>query len=129
MLASWNVVARSTDSLMATLSGGNQQKISLARAVAASEWNVLLVHEPTQGIDVATRAEVLRRLRSLATPDRCVVIFGADYDALAAICDRIVVLRPGGATVELTGEGLTEESVAYAAMSSAGSSDRPGGAE
>jgi ribose transport system ATP-binding protein len=129
MLASWNVVARSTDSLMATLSGGNQQKISLARAVAASEWNVLLVHEPTQGIDVATRAEVLRRLRSLATPDRCVVIFGADYDALAAICDRIVVLRPGGATVELTGEELTEESVAYAAMSSAGSSDRPGGAE
>jgi ribose transport system ATP-binding protein len=129
MMASWNVVARSTDSLMATLSGGNQQKVSLARAVAAAEWNVLLVHEPTQGIDVATRAEVLRRLRSLATPERCVVIFGADYDALAAICDRIVVLRPGGVTVELAGAGVTEESVAYAAMSSVGSIDLPGGAE
>jgi ABC-type sugar transport system ATPase subunit len=112
----WRIAARGIESPMSTLSGGNQQKVSIARAVSSSDWRVLLVHEPTQGIDITTRAEVLSRLRALCTVDRSVVIFGADYDALAEACDRVIVLRQGSGTVELEAHDLSEEAIAFAAM-------------
>jgi ribose transport system ATP-binding protein len=119
MIADWNVRADSVDAPMHTLSGGNQQKVQIARAIDRQQCTVLIAHEPTQGIDVAARREILAALRAFAAAGRAVVVCGADYEALAEVCDRVVVLKKGAPPVTLYGAELSEESIAQRAMDTA----------
>lgn len=119
MISDWNVQADSPDAAMRTLSGGNQQKVQIARAIDRQKCTVLIAHEPTQGIDVAARREVLSALRAFATMERAVIVCGADYEALAEVCDRVIVLKKGSAPVTLCGSELSEESIAQCAMDTA----------
>ena len=93
-----------------SLSGGNQQKVALAR-VLASEPTVLLVEEPTQGVDVRTRMEIYRLLRTAADRGLSVVFSSSDASELAGLSDRIVVLSRGRVVDEMSGLGATEESI------------------
>jgi ribose transport system ATP-binding protein len=95
------------------LSGGNQQKVALSR-VLATEPRVVLVDEPTQGVDVRSRLDIYRLLRSIADAGSCVVIVSSDASELAGLCDRIVVLSRGRVTTELPGIGATEEKIVHA---------------
>src|SRR5262249_4991758 len=76
------------------LSGGNQQKVQLARLMR-EEVDVLLADEPTRGIDVASKAQVIEVLRSLADEGKGIVFVSSQLDEVLAVCDRIVVLRRG----------------------------------
>ena len=113
------VVPPDPDKRVGTLSGGNQQKLSLARW-SGRPIRVLLVHEPTQGIDVAARLEVMKSLTQAASEGTGILLCAADYEALAAICDRVLVLDRGTIAAELTGADLTEDQIAEACISGGG---------
>lgn len=92
------------------LSGGNQQKTVLARWILHGA-RVLVVDEPTIGLDVAARAEVHRILRDLAANGAAVLFISSDFDELCSVVDRAVVIREGQAVANLAGDKLTKATV------------------
>ena len=95
-----------------TLSGGNQQKIVLGRWLA-SRPPVLLLDEPTRGIDVGAKREIYALIDDLARDGAAVVIVSSELPELLGLCDRIVVLREGHVVREFD-RGATEEALAAA---------------
>jgi ribose transport system ATP-binding protein len=92
-------------------SGGNQQKILLSRALQ-SRPKVLALHEPTQGIDMGAKKDLLREIRAIATNDGCaIVVCTTEYEDLEYLCDRVVILDEGRMVVELTGPAVTEDRI------------------
>ena len=96
--------------LPSELSGGNQQKVALSR-VLAMKPAVVLIDEPTQGVDVRSRLDIYRFLRQIADAGSAVVVVSSDASELAGLCDRILVMSRGRVTSELPGIGATEESI------------------
>jgi ribose transport system ATP-binding protein len=95
------------------LSGGNQQKVVLAKEVLG-EPLLLLLDEPTRGVDVGAKGEIYARLRELALQGLGVLVASSEMPELLGLCDRIVVLR-GGCTVAEFDAGVDEETVLAAA--------------
>ena len=95
------------------LSGGNQQKVALSR-VLAMRPKVLLIDEPTQGVDVRSRLDIYRFLREIAEAGSAVVVVSSDASELAGLCDRILVMSRGRLTTEIVGKRATEESIVSA---------------
>ncbi|HEX5115423.1 MAG TPA: sugar ABC transporter ATP-binding protein [Pseudonocardiaceae bacterium] len=105
---------RLTD-LVSTLSGGNQQKIVLAKWLATKP-TVLIVDEPTRGIDVGTKAEVHRLLSGLAADGIAVLMISSDLPEILGMADRVLVMREGRLTAEVSRADATEESIMAAAV-------------
>ncbi|HYC81524.1 MAG TPA: ATP-binding cassette domain-containing protein [Solirubrobacterales bacterium] len=100
----------SPEAPVTSLSGGNQQKVALGR-VLATEPKVLLVEEPTQGVDVRSRVDIYNQLRDGARRGLGVVMVSSDASELAGLCDRVVVMSRGKLVAELATEEATEESI------------------
>jgi ribose transport system ATP-binding protein len=111
--------ARSLDQPVAQLSGGNQQKVLLARALLRDP-SVLLVDEPTRGVDVGARAEVHRLLLDLAARGQALVVASSELDELFALADRILVLSRGRLTAAFERGQWSPEAVMAAAVSDPG---------
>ena len=79
------------------LSGGNQQKVTIARWIAA-DARTLLCHDPTRGIDVRTKQEIYRLLRDLAAAGKSILFYTSDLEEVPLVCDRVVVLFSGRVT-------------------------------
>jgi ABC-type sugar transport system ATPase subunit len=94
-----------------TFSGGNQQKLVLAKGLATRP-ELLLMEEPTRGVDVATRYELYALLDELARGGLGIVVSSSDTEELAGLCDRVLVFRGGRAVAELRGPVRREEVVA-----------------
>ena len=95
------------------LSGGNQQKVALSR-VLEMKPNVVLIDEPTQGVDVRSRMDIYRFLRDIAESGSAVVVVSSDASELAGLCDRILVMSRGKVTKEIAGINATEETIVAA---------------
>lgn len=108
------VRAASASVPIATLSGGNQQKALLARCLFASP-KLLLLDEPTRGIDLAARADVYRELHELAHEGFGVLLASSDMSEVLTQCHRVVVFRNGAIVAEFDREEATEEKVLAAA--------------
>jgi galactofuranose transport system ATP-binding protein len=102
------IKASSPDQLVGDLSGGNQQKVLLARLLATGP-KVLLLDEPTRGIDVGAKAEVQSLIDELAAEGLGVVLVSSDAEELIEGADRVVVLRDGVVVGMLTGDAVTTE--------------------
>jgi ribose transport system ATP-binding protein len=101
-----------------SLSGGNQQKVLLTRALLNENIRLLLAEEPTQGVDVGARAEIYRILREVASAGAAVVIVSSDIRELEGLCDRVAVFSSGHVVAELSGGDVTEDAIAHAMMTS-----------
>jgi inositol transport system ATP-binding protein len=99
---------RNEKAVVGSLSGGNQQKVILARCIAL-EPQVLIVDEPTRGIDIGAKAEVHQLLRQLAQNGAAVIVVSSELPEILSLCDRIVTLREGKITGELLASEATEE--------------------
>jgi rhamnose transport system ATP-binding protein len=102
------------DQLVEALSGGNQQKVVLAKWLA-SKPTVLILDEPTRGIDIGAKVEVHRIISELAASGLAIILISSDLPEVLAMSDRIVVLHEGRVAAELSREAATEEGVMYAA--------------
>jgi ribose transport system ATP-binding protein len=98
-----------------SLSGGNQQKVVLAGALAASP-TVLLADEPTQGVDVGARMEIYAILRRRATDGMAVVVLASDALEIAGLCDRVLVFSRGRIATEIRGDQVTEHDITEAVL-------------
>jgi ABC-type sugar transport system ATPase subunit len=95
------IKARGPAQLVGLLSGGNQQKVLLSRWLVGSNLRVLLLDEPTKGIDVGAKGELFAIIRRLAAKGVAVVFVSSDLDEVARACDRVVVLSEGRLVAEL----------------------------
>jgi inositol transport system ATP-binding protein len=102
----------SPDQPIGGLSGGNQQKVVLARWLALKP-KVLIVDEPTRGIDIAAKAEVHQQLDLMARAGIAIIAISSELPEVMAISDRIVTMREGRVTGEMPGERATEESLMH----------------
>ncbi len=110
------VKAPNMDASVASLSGGNQQKVVMARALLA-EPSLVVADEPTQGVDVGARAEIYRILREVASNGTPVVVNSSDAKELEGLCDRVIVMSRGEVIAELSGDEVTENRIVTAAVS------------
>jgi ribose transport system ATP-binding protein len=109
------VKASSIEAPVATLSGGNQQKVVLARWLALRP-RVIVFDEPTQGVDVGAKAEIHRLIRGLADEGAAVIMVSSDLEEIVAECDRAAVMHDGRVTGTLSRAECTPESIMQLAV-------------
>ncbi|WP_250456204.1 sugar ABC transporter ATP-binding protein [Caballeronia sp. ATUFL_M2_KS44] len=105
----------SLDAAVDSLSGGNQQKVVIAKWLIRQP-RILLLCDPTRGIDVGTKQEIYQLLRRLADEGAAIVFYSTDYDELIGCCDRVLVLYEGRIKKELAGPAITEQSLIASAL-------------
>jgi ribose transport system ATP-binding protein len=98
-----------------TLSGGNQQKIVIAKWLMTRP-KVILLNDPTRGIDVGTKSEIYQLLRKLADQGAAILYYSTDYDELVGCCDRVLVLYDGAVGRVLSGAEITERALVSSAL-------------
>lgn len=103
-----NIRMASPEQLIASLSGGNQQKVTLARWLALRP-KVLIVDEPTRGIDVGAKVEVHNLLFEMAQTGIAVIAISSELPEILAVSDRIITMREGRVTGQVEREDATEE--------------------
>jgi ABC-type sugar transport system ATPase subunit len=97
---------------VANLSGGNQQKVALAKWLLSGA-KVLVLDEPTRGVDVGARQEIYRIIRELAAEGVAIVIVSSDLPEVLTICERVIIMHEGRITGTLAASELSEEKVMY----------------
>jgi ABC-type sugar transport system ATPase subunit len=100
----------SIDATMALLSGGNQQKVVLAKWISGSP-RILVLDEPTHGVDIGSRYEIYDIVRELAARGVAIIVASTDLEELETLCDRVLLLRGGRLVGGLSGSDVTEESI------------------
>lgn len=110
MVEDFNIVTPTLKQTVLHLSGGNQQKVLLAMWVGTAP-QVLIVDEPTKGVDIGTRQMIYDKLRTLADQGLGITVISSDLPEILQLCDRIIVMHEGEITGELAGDEATEEEV------------------
>jgi ribose transport system ATP-binding protein len=103
-----NVRASGLDQKAGTLSGGNQQKVLIGSALSVNP-KIIILDEPTRGIDVGAKSEIYRHLRRLAGEGVGVIIISSDLPELMSLCDRVCVMYEGKLNGEITGKDINEQ--------------------
>ena len=98
------------DVLAGQLSGGNQQKLLLAKMMLLDP-KVVIVDEPTRGIDIGAKQQIYSFIATLAEEGRSVIVVSSEMPELIGICDRILVMRAGQIVGEVAGEHMTETEI------------------
>ena len=110
MIEALAIVTPDADKPVGQLSGGNQQKVVLARSLAAGP-RILILDEPTRGIDVGAHAEIVTLIRNLCAQGLSLLVASSELDELVAVSDRIAVLRDRRKIGEIAGGDITRENV------------------
>jgi len=100
---------------VSTLSGGNQQKVVIAKWLM-TEPRIILLNDPTRGIDVGTKQELYRLMRELADQGAAILFYSTDYDELIGCCDRVSIMYDGRIVCVLEGAELTETNIIASAL-------------
>jgi ribose transport system ATP-binding protein len=106
----YDVRPRDPSATYSNLSGGNQQKVLLAKWLLAKP-SLLLIHEPTQGVDVGAREEIFSLLRKAADDGCAILIASTDHEQLAAVCNRVLITRAGAIAHDLSGPDCSKERI------------------
>jgi ribose transport system ATP-binding protein len=114
-IAKLQIKVGSTADAVMTLSGGNQQKVVIAKWLLIDP-DVILLNDPTRGIDVGTKQEIYKLMRELANEGKAILFYSSDYAELIGCCDRVSVLYGGRVVSEQAGNEITEESLVTASL-------------
>ena len=109
----FDVRPHDAEALVSALSGGNQQKVILAKWFAHRP-SVIILDEPVQGVDVGAKAQVFAQLRQAASSGAAVMVVDSDFDNLVELCDRVLVLRHGAVAAEMAGDAVTAAAITRA---------------
>ena len=112
-IQSLSIKLGSPDDSITTLSGGNRQKVLLARWLA-TEPSVLLLNDPTRGVDISTKLEIYRTLQDLALQGTAIVVLSSEVDEIVQLTDRALVFRDKTVFAELAGKDLHQQSIVTA---------------
>jgi ribose transport system ATP-binding protein len=107
-----NIVSPSIHKLAGELSGGNQQKICFAKWLMVNS-NILIVDEPTRGVDVATKAEIYKIIRELTKDGKSIIVISSDLPETLAISDRLIVMWAGRIRATMNRDEATEENIMH----------------
>lgn len=110
MIKQLNIKCTGQTQPVINLSGGNQQKIILAKWLLV-ESDILILDEPTRGIDVGSREEIYNIIHELSNAGKTIIIVSSDMTEVLSICQRVIVMHEGAIKAELTGDDRTEESI------------------
>jgi ribose transport system ATP-binding protein len=110
LLQRFNVRPALPEAPLGTLSGGNQQKALLAKWIQTNPA-VLILYEPTQGVDVGSKQDIFRRIEEFSASGVSIIIASAEAEDLARLCHRVVVLRRGAIAAEFSGAALSETAI------------------
>jgi ribose transport system ATP-binding protein len=110
----FDIRARRRDMLAGQLSGGNQQKLLLAKMMRLDP-RVVIVDEPTRGVDIGTKEQIYRFIAGLAQEGRSVVVISSELPELIGLCHRVVVMREGRIAGEVSGDDMTEDAIVFLA--------------
>ncbi|WP_434733876.1 sugar ABC transporter ATP-binding protein [Rhizobium sp. YTUHZ044] len=113
------IKAATIDMPVAGLSGGNQQKVVIAKWLM-NRPRIILLNDPTRGIDVGTKQEIYLLLRKLADAGAAIIFYSTDYDELIGCCDRVLVMYDGSIVRELEGADINEHELIGAALNIGG---------
>ncbi len=108
----FSIVANSPQANVIGLSGGNQQKVLFGRWVRSTR-RVLILDEPTRGVDVGAKSEIYRIIRALADEGIGILMISSELPEILGMCHRVIVMREGLVTGELSGEAITEETILH----------------
>ena len=115
----FSVVVDHVGQPISALSGGNQQKVLIGRLLE-NDPKILLLDEPTRGVDVATKAEIYRTLRALARDGVAILVISSELIEIVGLCDRVHVMRDGAFVAELHGDAITEDGIMAIAAAATG---------
>jgi ribose transport system ATP-binding protein len=115
MVQRLSIKTTSTETPVRHLSGGNQQKVAIAKWLLGNA-RVYLLHDPTRGIDVGTKQEIYALMRSLADSGIGLLFFSTDLSEIVNMCDRALVMYEGQIVKKLAGAELTESNLVSAAL-------------
>jgi ribose transport system ATP-binding protein len=115
MVRSLRIKAESPEQPAGSLSGGNQQKVLLGKMLL-SEARILLLYDPTRGVDVGTKGEIFQLMRELASKRYAILFYSSDLSELVHMANRVMVLRQGRVATELRGDEITENNMLRAAV-------------
>jgi ribose transport system ATP-binding protein len=115
MVALLGIRIGSPETPVSSLSGGNQQKVVIAKWLL-NRPAIILLNDPTRGIDVNTKQELYQLLRKLAAEGAAIILYSTDYYELIGCCDRVAVFYDGGIVRELAGEAITEQALVASAF-------------
>jgi len=110
MIEQLNIKCRAQTQLAGNLSGGNQQKIVLAKWLLVDS-DILVLDEPTRGIDVGAREEIYNIINGLASEGKTIIIVSSDLTEVLSICQRVIVMHEGKVMAELTHDDRNEEDI------------------
>ena len=113
MIARLGVKAPSAEAPVGRLSGGNQQKVVIGKWLARAP-RILILDEPTRGVDIGARAEIHRLVRELAAGGISVIVISSEAEELPELCDRVLVMVEGRIVRELTGDDITRNAIVQA---------------
>lgn len=122
LMQEMNIRARSDRQVVSALSGGNQQKVMIGRWLLA-DVDILVIEEPTRGVDVGAKAEIYRLLRDYASKGGAVLMTSSEMTEHLGLCDRILVVRSGAIVADLEAGTATEEIIARHAFLGANAQD------
>jgi ribose transport system ATP-binding protein len=105
----------SAEQLAVNLSGGNQQKVVIGKALETKS-EILLMGDPTRGIDVGTKAELYQLMRALSEEGRTILLYSTEINELIGLCDRVMVLKDGRIVTLLESDGITKASIVNASL-------------
>jgi ribose transport system ATP-binding protein len=115
MIRSLRIKADTPEQPAGSLSGGNQQKVLLGKMLL-SEARILLLYDPTRGVDVGTKGEIFQLMRELASKRYAILFYSSDLSELVHMANRVMVMRQGRVAAELKGDEISEKNMLRAAV-------------
>jgi len=109
------IKAESMESLVSSLSGGNQQKVVIAKLLSAGP-EILLMFDPTRGVDIGTKVEIFNLIKKLAYKGKGIIYYSTTIDELVNICERVMVMHDGEIIETLSRKNLSKENILKASI-------------